>query len=171
MFHFLWICRCHLYIFILCGDIPAIAIYGAEISACVTTFACFPLYEIFQDVARSLATIKELENLVEYVNGNDEIDFVAIGGDTIQGTQTKSTSLGFYKKAFTPFLKCNKPVFIVPGNHDDNSIWDLVINAEASTNHLSTEELCNIFYNHLPKAGAKFDEKIPAYIIITMTTL
>lgn len=74
-----------------------------------------------EDVARSLATVKELENLVEYVNGNDEIDFVAIGGDTIQGTQAKSTSLGYYNKAFTPFLSCNKPVFIVPGNHDDNS--------------------------------------------------
>lgn len=74
-----------------------------------------------EDVARSLATIKELENLVKYVNGNDEIDFVAIGGDTIQGNQSKSTSLGYYKKAFTPFLSCNKPVFIVPGNHDDNS--------------------------------------------------
>lgn len=51
--------------------------------------------------------------------------------------------------------------FPVNGNHDDNSIWDLVIKAETSTNHLSTEELYNIFYNHLPKAGAKFNEKNP----------
>ena len=74
-----------------------------------------------EDIPRTLATIKQIENLVEYVNNTDEIDFVAIGGDTIQGTQNKTTSLGYFKKAFTPFLSCNKPVVIVPGNHDDNS--------------------------------------------------
>ncbi len=74
-----------------------------------------------EDVPRTLATMKQIKNLVEYVNRTDAIDFVAIGGDTIQGTQKKSTSLGYFKKAFTPFLDCNKPVVIVPGNHDDNS--------------------------------------------------
>lgn len=74
-----------------------------------------------EDVARTVATVKQIENLVQYVNRTDAIDFVAIGGDTIQGTQKKSTSLGYFKKAFTPFLECNKPVVIVPGNHDDNS--------------------------------------------------
>ncbi len=51
--------------------------------------------------------------------------------------------------------------FPANGNHDDNSIWDQVIKAETSTNHLSNEELYKIFYNHLPKTGAKFDEKNP----------
>jgi len=74
-----------------------------------------------EDVPRALATIRQLENLVSYVNENDDIDFVAIGGDTIQGTQPKATSIGYLKRAFNPFLKCNKPVVIVPGNHDDNS--------------------------------------------------
>lgn len=74
-----------------------------------------------EDVSRALSTIRQLENLVSYVNGNDDIDFVAIGGDTIQGTQSKEGSLGYLKKAFKPFLNCNKPVVIVPGNHDDNS--------------------------------------------------
>ena len=74
-----------------------------------------------EDVPRTIATEKQIENLVEYVNKTDAIDFVAVGGDTIQGTQKKSTSLGFFKKAFEPFLNCNKPVVIVPGNHDDNS--------------------------------------------------
>ncbi|MBQ1186521.1 MAG: metallophosphoesterase [Clostridia bacterium] len=74
-----------------------------------------------EDVPRTVATMKQIKNLVEYVNKTDSIDFVAIGGDTIQGTQSKSTSLGYFKKAFTPFLNCNKPVVIIPGNHDDNS--------------------------------------------------
>ena len=74
-----------------------------------------------EDVPRTLATMRQIENLVEYVNASDTIDFVAIGGDTIQGTQNKETSLGYFKKAFAPFLNCNKPVVIVPGNHDDNS--------------------------------------------------
>lgn len=74
-----------------------------------------------EDVPRALSTIRQLENLVSYVNENDDIDFVAIGGDTIQGTQSKEGSLGYLKKAFKPFLNCNKPVVIVPGNHDDNS--------------------------------------------------
>ncbi len=78
-------------------------------------------YVAGEDVSRTVATMKQIENLVEFVNRTDAIDFVAIGGDTIQGTQKKTTSLGYFKKAFTPFLECNKPVVIVPGNHDDNS--------------------------------------------------
>lgn len=74
-----------------------------------------------EDVSRTIATMKQIRNLVEYVNKTDSIDFVAIGGDTIQGNSSKETSLGYLKKAFAPLLDCNKPVVIVPGNHDDNT--------------------------------------------------
>lgn len=47
----------------------------------------------------------------------------------------------------------------VNGNHDDGSIWDKAyIKADKSTNHLTHEEMYNLFYNHLPSCGAEFDE-------------
>ncbi len=45
------------------------------------------------------------------------------------------------------------------GNHDDNSIWDLWQEYPKSYNHLSLEEIYNIFYNHLPSLGASFDKR------------
>ena len=53
----------------------------------------------------------------------------------------------------------NGDYFPVNGNHDDNSIWDLYIEANESVSHLTTEEMYNVFYNHLPRLGARFDEK------------
>lgn len=50
--------------------------------------------------------------------------------------------------------------FPVNGNHDDGSIWDKAyIKNDKSVNHLNHSELYKLFYNHLPKCGAEFDEK------------
>lgn len=52
--------------------------------------------------------------------------------------------------------------FPVNGNHDDNSIWDeSCIKSEVSTQHVTTEELYQLFYNHLPARGAIFDKHNP----------
>ncbi len=49
------------------------------------------------------------------------------------------------------------------GNHDDGTIWDTAyIKNDKSVNHLTHTELYRLFYNHLPKLGAKFDEKNPS---------
>ena len=48
----------------------------------------------------------------------------------------------------------------INGNHDDNSIWDrYFIKSDNSENMLSSDELYNLFYNHLPSHQANFDEK------------
>ncbi len=109
-----------------------------------------------EDVPRALATVRQLENLVKYVNENNDIDFVAIGGDTIQGNQSKSASLGYLKKAFTPFLSCNKPVVIVPGNHDDNSYaydTEAFTGAEVITDKNWNDTVINTYVNRETPSG------------------
>lgn len=51
--------------------------------------------------------------------------------------------------------------FPVNGNHDDNSIWDALIENDTSVNHMTQEELYTVFYNHLPSLGARFNNKSP----------
>lgn len=79
-----------------------------------------------------------IENLVTYANNNDDIDFICIGGDSINGYETEFSPM--YQKAlaegkvanvreylilqmqtiFEPLKDSTKPVFILTGNHDSN---------------------------------------------------
>ncbi len=60
--------------------------------------------------------------MVKMANENDNIDFVVVGGDTTTGMyRSKSEAIKWTQTALDPFLKCTKPVFVLMGNHDDNS--------------------------------------------------
>ena len=64
----------------------------------------------------------QLELIVKTANEDDSIDFVCIGGDSINGSAgTKDANLQELNAVFTPLLDCKKPVFIIQGNHDDGS--------------------------------------------------
>lgn len=101
---------------------------------------------------------KRLMNAYHGVKTRTGSDMLILGGD-LTNDGTPEYKVNNYRELRA--LIDDESYFPANGNHDDNSIWDQVIKAETSTNHLSTEELYNIFYNHLPKAGAKFDEKNP----------
>ena len=80
-----------------------------------------------------------LEKVVVIVNSSPYIDFVVIGGDIVNGYETpdslnykenkkKNSSLTVaqhlvlqHQEILAPFKKCEKPVFITAGNHDDNN--------------------------------------------------
>ena len=62
----------------------------------------------------------QIKLIVKTANEDDSIDFVCIGGDSINGNQSKSENLKLLNAIFTPLLDCNKPVFIIQGNHDDS---------------------------------------------------
>lgn len=83
-------------------------------------------------------------------------DMLILGGDyTNEGCKEYKTKCFRELRA----LIDREPYFPVNGNHDDGSIWDKAyIHADKATNHLTHTDLYKLFYNHLPKLGAEFDE-------------
>ncbi|MBQ1186504.1 MAG: metallophosphoesterase [Clostridia bacterium] len=91
-------------------------------------------------------TAKQLEELHEYIttvvtiaNNSDQVDFVVIGGDIVNGYETPDSPnyqqakekdpnitvgkhlLGQLQEILAPLKECTKPVFVLSGNHDDNT--------------------------------------------------
>jgi len=76
--------------------------------------------------SRGNANMKQMELLAKLANENDEIDFIALGGDLTQGySADKQNHLTYLKDLLTPILASKKPVLALTGNHDDNSYTDV----------------------------------------------
>ncbi len=66
--------------------------------------------------------IRQMNTVVKIANENDNIDFVAVGGDVTTGMfDTKQAAIDNTQDILNPLKECEKPVFILFGNHDDNS--------------------------------------------------
>ena len=74
---------------------------------------------------REKRMIKQLEAVAEIAKNNDEIEFIAVGGDIINGYETaenaREIATGQITRQLDPLKKAGKPVFVVMGNHDDGS--------------------------------------------------
>ena len=65
---------------------------------------------------RGTANMKQMELLAKIANENDEIDFIALGGDLTQGySANKQNHLTFLKDLLTPILESKKPVLALTG--------------------------------------------------------
>ena len=66
--------------------------------------------------------ISHLEEAVEFANNNDNIDFIAFGGDGLNAynIRGKQAVLDMLNESFSPLKKSKKPVVFAFGNHDDN---------------------------------------------------
>ncbi|MBQ9769689.1 MAG: metallophosphoesterase, partial [Clostridia bacterium] len=66
--------------------------------------------------------LKQAALMAKMANENDDIDFIVIGGDTTTGmSDSKEACVTATQTALDPFLASTKPVFVLMGNHDDNS--------------------------------------------------
>ena len=66
--------------------------------------------------------LKQAALMAKMANENDDIDFIVIGGDTTTGMfDSKEACVTATQTALDPFLASTKPVFVLMGNHDDNS--------------------------------------------------
>lgn len=99
---------------------------------------------------------KRLMNALDNIKNETGIDTIILGGDYVNDG-TKEYKLKNYR-ALRSYFKDRK-WFPVNGNHDDNSIWDLCIESEVSTHHLTTAELYEEFYSHLPALGTEFNKE------------
>lgn len=68
------------------------------------------------------ALINQVKAAVEMANSIAAIDFIVIGGDTTSGMyESKADAIKYTTEVLTPLKECHKPVFVLMGNHDDNS--------------------------------------------------
>ena len=72
--------------------------------------------------AQSVSILNQAALMAKMANENDDIDFIVIGGDTTTGMYgSKADAIKWTQAALDPFLESTKPVFVLMGNHDDNS--------------------------------------------------
>ncbi len=101
-------------------------------------FVTDPHCDTGDDVARTSA-INQIALAVELANRLDNIDFVCLGGDLTNGGYATSDAWSAAIDNYLAAIKnCNKPVFVAPGNHDDNAYGavDASTSLETFTNKL-----------------------------------
>ena len=69
----------------------------------------------------SVALFNQMDLVVDMANTDDSIDFIAIGGDIIEGTTTGENAINLIQTILEPLKNSIKPVLVMIGNHDDNS--------------------------------------------------
>ena len=101
------------------------------------------LWTVYEDKekvdARTATRQAKITEMVNYANTHDEIDFIVIGGDIVNGYETplnpiyqealangevkniREFVIGQIQEVLTPLKKSEKPVFVMPGNHDYNN--------------------------------------------------
>ena len=99
----------------------------------------------------------QLELIVKTANEDDSIDFVCIGGDSINGSAgTKAANLEELNAVFTPLLDCKKPVFIIQGNHDDGSYQLDTFDIKEMFSHKDwKEDIIDIYVNRTLEDGTE----------------
>lgn len=84
------------------------------------------------DEQAEIAAFRQLNAVIDVAN-NTDIDFVCVGGDLYNGRcaeeNGKQTAMDIINSVSETLEKCNKPVLILKGNHDDNS-FSAQINGE-----------------------------------------
>ena len=66
--------------------------------------------------------LEQMKQAVDLANESENIDFVVLGGDTVQGYwDDKRECFEAYREILSVLKNCNKPVLILNGNHDDNA--------------------------------------------------
>ncbi|MBE6727845.1 MAG: hypothetical protein E7562_04265 [Ruminococcaceae bacterium] len=71
--------------------------------------------------------VKHLEEAVKFAENNENIDFLAVGGDVLNAysIKGKQSVIDTYNRSLAPLLSCKKPVLMAFGNHDDNAFQTL----------------------------------------------
>lgn len=86
------------------------------------------IYEAEEPIEKRLSMLQNsLEEAVNFSDNNDNIDFLAFGGDALNAynIKGKQAALDILNRAFSPLKKSKKPVILAFGNHDDNGFQTL----------------------------------------------
>lgn len=81
-------------------------------------------YDCTFEEPQGVALTNQLSAAVKMANTIDSIDFIVIGGDSTSGMfETKADAIKKTQDALAPLRESKKPVFVLMGNHDDNSYY------------------------------------------------
>ncbi len=81
-------------------------------------------YDCTFEEPQGVALTNQLNAAVKMANTIDSIDFIVIGGDSTSGMfETKAEAIKKTQDALAPLKESKKPVFVLMGNHDDNSYY------------------------------------------------
>lgn len=86
------------------------------------------VFEAEETVEKRLSNmVSHLEAAVDFANNNDNIDFIAFGGDALNAynVRGKQAALDMLNRSFAPLMRSKKPVILAFGNHDDNGFQTL----------------------------------------------
>lgn len=97
-------------------------IISTESAGAVNYIFITDLHYGYDSAMDQASLLKQVAYVAKMANENDGIDFVCLGGDITQGNaSTKEGQLKLLNTILTPLLECEKPVFALAGNHDDNA--------------------------------------------------
>ena len=85
--------------------------------------------------------ISHLEDAVEFANKNDNIDFIAFGGDGLNAynVRGKQAAIDILNESLSPLKKSKKPIILAFGNHDDNGFK--ILNPNYKSRHFFLYQL------------------------------
>ena len=68
--------------------------------------------------------MKQVKLIADMANSDENTNFVVVGGDTTTGMfSTKEQAIAETQEILASLKNCTKPVFVLMGNHDDNSYY------------------------------------------------
>ncbi len=116
-------------------------------------------------IERQLLAIVELVNrLAKDDDPNNDIDFICLGGDITTGMYTDTEKqIAAMDKFLYPLNKCEIPVMVLRGNHDDNSYYYTFANSGQLKKTLSALEAQNYLDEHAMSADKWYDEILAYY--------
>ena len=111
------------------------------------------------------ALFRQCKAVVEIAN-RVNVDFIAFGGDIIDGETNKENIYTFLEPMFKILSKSRKPISIIVGNHDDNCYGEFIGKSALKNLLIDESNIHNIVYPSEEKCYYSFDAK--SYKIICL---
>lgn len=112
------------------------------------------------NTAQKNALIRQMQLICEMANKNENIDFIAVGGDIVEGYDSKKTM--FFERIqeiLEPLTSSTKPVLVAAGNHDDNCYGDFTSPEEKVASNLDwNRNVIDYIVNPTTNDGIKQDK-------------
>ncbi len=105
------------------------------------------------------ALIRQMQLICKMANENENIDFIAVGGDIVEGyDDNKEKCFARIQEILEPLTLCTKPVFVAAGNHDDNCYGTFTSPEKVASNLDWDRNVIDYVVNPTTKNGIKQDK-------------
>lgn len=108
--------------------------------------------------AQKNALIRQMQLICKMANENENIDFIAVGGDIVEGYDSNKTK--FFERIqeiLEPLTFSTKPVLVAAGNHDDNCYGEFTSPEKVTSNLDWNKNVIDYVVNPTTNNGIKQD--------------